>query len=523
MSPALPSHLIELLQPVAYSHPVRRVEVVETHLAWIFLAGDFAYKVKRPVRFPFVDQRSLDRRAFLCAEEVRLNRRFAPDLYLDVVKIVNFNGSTRIGAEGTALDFAVRMRKFDRTQQLDRLLASGGIEPEELEAFGVRMAEQQKTLPRSTEAQPWGWPAAVRRIHSENAAQCEAALKTRFGIERTVGPVASDMEQRVAALGALMTVRIAEGAVRECHGDLHSRNIVRHEGHLTAYDCLEFEPEFRWIDIAEEVAFLTVDLLARDRLRHAHAFLSGWLTRSGDYTACRLIHLYEAHHALVRAKVIALSPDDSGESDEASRERAQACLAAARTALDRKNPVLIMIGGLSGSGKTTLARKLANELAAVHVRSDVERKRLVGLAPEAASKSGLGQGLYTAELSERVQIRLQACAFATLAGGFNTIVDATFNVRTERQRFRELADRAGVKLTFLRCHAPVEVLRSRIQHRAAQGSDVSEATLDVLDWQIARAETIRPEERLDVLQIDTRGPNPSPSLDRILRSCSTAQ
>jgi aminoglycoside phosphotransferase family enzyme/predicted kinase len=523
MSAALPSHLVGLLEPDAYPHPAGRVEVIETHLAWIFLAGHFAYKVKRPVRLPFVDQRSLDKRAFLCAEELRLNRRFAPDLYMEVVKIVNVGGAPRIGSQGSVLDFAVRMRKFDRSQQLDRLLASGSIAAEELEAFGERVAVQHEKLPRSGEAQPWGWPAAVRRIHSENASQCEAALSSRFGIEYAAGPIAALMAQRLEALGALMTVRIAEGAVRECHGDLHSRNIVRHEGRLTAYDCLEFEPEFRWIDVAEEVAFLTVDLEARGHPHHAHAFLSGWLTHSGDYVACRLINLYEAHHALVRAKVIALSPDDSGDSDQVSLERVEACLAAARSALNRKNPTLIVISGLSGSGKTTLARKLAKELPAVHLRSDIERKRLAGFAPRVSSQSSLGGGLYSAEQSARVYERLQACAFASLTGGFNTIVDATFNLRAERQRFRELADRAGMKLMFLRCHAPVEILRSRIRHRAARGDDASEATLDVLDWQLARAEAVNPQERLEVLQIDTRGPDPSPPFERILKACSTAQ
>jgi hypothetical protein len=307
-----------------------------------------------------------------------------------------------------------------------------------------------------------------------------------------------------------MARRLGEGLVRECHGDLHSRNIVRRGGRLLAFDCMEFEPAFRWIDVAEEIAFLLADLEAQGFRSAGHAFLCGYLSESGDYESVRLLDLYKAHRALVRAKVAALSM-------EKDTRLYRGYLRTARESLERKTPRLILMSGLSGSGKTWLATRLAPQLNAIHIRSDVERKRQAGLAPTARSGAGPEQGLYSSAATTQVYERLAQAATHVLAGGYTIIVDATFNRREERDRFRSLAANCGVPLQLVRCHAPEATLRKRIQERAARGNDASEADLLVLQWQQQHAAAIDPGEGIEVIDLLTTD-EVQPSIGELARS-----
>jgi len=430
---SLPDHLHALLYPRAYPHPVRAVDLIETHISWVLLTGKFAYKIKRPVHHSFIDLRRAAQRRRLCHEEVRLNRRFAPELYLGVRAIRWRQGEARIGGPGRIIEHAVSMRQFPRTHELDALLAARHIGPAELETFGAASLE--------------AWTAAALPL----------------------------LERRFAA-----------GRVRECHGDLHAANIVRCGARLLPFDCLEFDPALRWIDVADEVSFLLADLDARDRPLHAQAFLGGYLSASGDYQACLLAPVFRAHRALVRAKIMALTALASGAARLAKRTARQwheKYLACARRALAPQRPGLVLMCGLSGSGKTWLARRLAPALGAVHLRSDIERKRLAGLAPLARSASAVARGLYGREVTGAVYARLAECATDALAGGYTTIVDATFAAAADRARFRAVAAQLGLDLRIVYCHAPRRVLESRIRQRGHRADDPSEADLEVLHWQ----------------------------------------
>src|SRR5581483_6223725 len=312
----------------------------------------------------------------------------------------------------------------------------------------------------------------------------------------------AEVAGRLAALASEIDARRAQGHVRECHGDLHTQNIVRRDGKLVAFDCMEFEPAFRWIDVAEEVALLVADLRARGHARHAHAFLSGYLAQSGDFGLCRVLDLYKTHRALTRAKVAALQ---GAQSDH------DAQLGEARRALARKSPLLVLVMGLSGSGKTWLARRLAPDLGAVHLRSDVERKRLAGRAERADSRSTTGAGLYTSENTERLYAHLAKCAEDVLTGGYPAIVDATFLLRSQRASFAELARRLSVRLQVVYCDAPVALLRKRIEDRHAAGRDASEADLAVLDWQLRHHEPIVAAEALDLVTVAASATSTQPA------------
>ena len=509
--PRLPSALAGLMTPQAYPHPVDDVGLVQTPISWVLLAGEFAYKIKRPVRYPFIDLRSLERRGFLCEEELRLNRRFAPELYLEVSEIVSAGGQARVrlrmsdsGRSHGVIEHAVRMLRFSREEELDHLLATRRVDPGELDAFGRNLAGVHAALPTAPADSPWGIPDNVRAQLVRNVLECvEAAAE--FGTADEVLALRPALEERIGSALPAMALRREKGRVRECHGDLHSRNIVRLGTRLVAFDCLEYEPAFRWIDVADEIAFLMSDLGARRCGRHAHAFLTGYLERGGDYHACRLVTLYEAHRALVRAKVAVLSAAGrpAGAERESLRREHLRLIAHAAAALTPRKPALVLMCGLSGSGKTWLARLLAEQLSAIHVRSDVERKRSAGLDPSAQSGSGLAQGLYSSEMSARVYDDLARAAADGLAGGYTVIVDATFLRRDQRARFAELGAASGAATQFVCCQAPPRELRARILARSRAASDASEADLSVLEWQRGRMEPFGPDDPFDVIYVES--------------------
>jgi aminoglycoside phosphotransferase family enzyme/predicted kinase len=496
-SPRLPARLAPLLRPEAYPHPVGNLRVIQTHISWVLLTGDIAYKLKRPVHYAFVDLRSERHRAFLCAEEVRLNARFAPELYLGVSRVTAAGGALRIDGAGETLEHAVRMRQFDAAASLDRLIETNGIAPAELLNFGHDLAGIHATLPGVADGEDWGSVARVRAELLGNLAECRAlaAPPDAAALDSLAGVVTA----RLHALEPKIAAR--RPRVRECHGDLHARNVVRHGGRLVAFDCLEFDPALRWIDVADEVAFLWMDLRARGRADLAHAFLEGYLAHGGDFGLCPLLRLYACHRALVRAKVAALETQAaaSGAADSGQHRY----LAQARALLEPARPRLVLMSGWSGSGKTWLARQLAPGLDAVHLRSDLERKRLAGLAAHADSHSPPGDGLYAAGFTHRVYEHLARCAAAALDGGFDVIVDATFARRPEREQLRDVARRAGCEAVVIHCTAPEAVLRSRIVDRQRRGIDASEADLAVLAWQREHGDPLAPEERLRVIEADT--------------------
>lgn len=475
----LPPPLLSLLRPEAYPHPVQEVRLVTTHLSWVLLTGELAYKIKRPVHLPFVDLRDPVRRAFLCEEELRLNRRFAPELYLDVVPVVEGPDGARIGGEGPILEHAVRMRQFDPGEELDRLLPAGRIGLAMVAAFGGDLAEVHARLPVAPPGGPYGEPERIRAALLENFRQCREAGRGGDA-DALEGPLLA----RLAEAARWLPERLRDGFVRECHGDLHAENVARVEGRLRAFDGLEFEPAFRWIDVAEEIGFLSGDLKAREAPDAAHAFLSGYLERSGDYAACRLLPLYQAHGCLVRAKVSPLRGDGMRARylEEASR------------ALAEKRPGLILMSGVSGSGKTWLAKQLAARLRALHLRSDVERRRL----PELRA--------YTSRTRAMVYLHLLFCAEAALLGGMPVVVDATFVRREDRGIFRQAATRLAIPIHVVRCAAPPAVLRERIAARAQAGNDPSEANLAVLEMQEIDLEPIASDEDLPILEADTTRP-----------------
>ena len=481
--------------------------MVQTHISWVLLTGDFAYKLKRPVQYAFIDLLSAERREFFCREELRLNRRFAPELYLEVCAVTAPAGEAHIGGDGAAIEHAVKMRQFQREEELDRLLEAGGIAPGELETFGRELAAIHARLPIAVATSPWGAPDKVCELVLGNLKQCAQAAMAFNAVEEILA-LRAPLHAQLDALSDCMAGRKAAGHVRECHGDLHARNVVRRDAGLLAFDCIEFEAAFRWIDVADEIAFLLSDLNARGCLDQAHAFLAGYLAASADYQACRLLPMYQAHRALVRAKVCTLNASSASEARLAAlREEWRRRIGFAAAVLAPRRPRLLLTCGPSGSGKTWLARALGPRLRAIHLSSDVERKRHAGIAQAAGAGSTVGQRLYTAAATAEVYADLLRHAEDLLAGGFDVIVDATFGHHEHREGFAERARRLGGQCRLVACEAPLEVLRARITARARAGTDPSDADLQVLDWQLAHHDALDVTERARAIRADTSDPS----------------
>jgi len=497
--------LIErLLQPRAYLHPVAKVERLETHISWILLAGDYAYKIKKSLDLGFLDYTTLPRRHHFCTEEVRLNGRTAPDLYLGVSRICGPADAPVIDGDGETLEYAVRMRRFDQGQELDRRLAAGEVTTAELEELARFVARFHDAAPAADPESDFGTPEQVRQPVGENFTQIAERLQDEQA-QLWLTRLRKAAERRFERLRPLLESRRASGAIRECHGDLHLGNILLTEEGPALFDGIEFNPHLRWIDVINDLAFLLMDLEARQRPDLAWRVLNHYLEWRGDHAALALLPWYLAYRAMVRAKVAVIrwSQCETEQERQRLREEYRSYLALAERAGPAHSPFLLITHGLSGSGKTTRSQPLIDRLGAIRIRSDVERKRLFGLAPDADSGSALATGIYTPEASARTYARLLELAEMLLAAGFPVIADATFLAETQRRPFRALAERLRIPFIILHCRAPLATLEARIERR---DGDASEADHSVLARQQSHAEPLTAEEARVTVTLDSEAP-----------------
>lgn len=489
-----------------YPHPVHDVVTLETHISWVLLAGDFAYKIKKPVDLGFLDFSTLEKRRHCCEEELRLNRRLAPQLYLDVVAIHGSETAPRIAGDGPVLEYAVRMRRFPQEALASRMLAEGRLDAKLIDAFAVRLAKFHADLPPAKHDPLYGKAHPLLKSALQNCTQIAPMLRDPRDAER-LQTLRDWTELEFLFHYRDFEGRRAAGMVRECHGDLHLNNIVLLDGELVPFDCIEFNAELRWIDVMSEIAFLVMDLMDRGAKPLAWRFLNSYLEATGVYSSLSVLRFYLVYRALVRAKVHLIRSRQPGIGvAEAQRlERAYrnyAALAQDCTIIGR--PGILLMHGLSGCGKSTLASQLAQRLGAVRIRSDVERKRLHGLSPLTRTRSGIASGLYGDDATRATYARLAEAARVVAASGFTAIVDAAFLLRSQRAELRDAAASAGVPIGLLHVTAPENELRARLDRRAAEGADASEAGLQVLDHQIATAENTDDEAELPVFRLDGR-------------------
>ena len=464
-------------------HPGAPARLIETHISFVLLTGVFAYKIKKAVDLGFVDYTSLEKRRFFCEEELRLNRRLATGLYLEALPLYGSPEAPGFEEGGEPIEWAVKMHEFDQDRLFDRLISANGLSAQQLGSLAERLAAFHEQADRADPVSSYGssetvWAAVQGALES---------LPRSDRIEELEGKYLADFNR----LEEQFSKRKAEGFVRECHGDLHLGNLVLQEDGPTGFDGIEFNPELRWIDIMSDLAFLSMDLTAHGRPDLAFHLLNRWLEETGDYEGLALLRFYETYRALVRAKVARLLGNDS---------RMEAYLDQAEAGLSEMKPALIITHGLSGSGKTTLARRVSESLKAICLRSDVERKRLHGLAPLARSRSGLETGLYTEAEAQKTYGRLSGLAERALDDGYPVIVDAACLKLWQRDLFKKLARKRSIPFLILDCRASLSALRKRIGERQ---DDASEATQAVLELQTRTVEPLNPEEKALSMEADT--------------------
>jgi hypothetical protein len=494
--------LVERLQaePGLLPFPAADPQLVETHSSWVLLCGADALKIKKPVHMGFIDFSSKVRRDRFAREEIRLNRRVAPELYLGVLPITGTPEAPRFDGRGPLVETAVHMRQFDPANQLDVLLERDGLTPGDMDELAAMIAGFQAGAPRAEPADPWGRTDTVLEPIRENFRRIREAAADLTDLEPRLAALEAAGESRGRALALRFAERRAGGFVREGHGDLHLGNLARTRWGIRAFDCLEFAPQLRWIDVVSDLAFLFTDLLDRGRGDLGWRLLNAWTDRTGDHAGLQLLPLYALYRIMVRVKVAALRrAQQTGSGDRAGLEtRIRHHLEVAERIHAGAEPGLVLMHGLSGSGKSRTATRLAERLGAVHLRSDLERKRLLDAsAPES---------LYGAEADALVYRHLESLSQQLLAAGHRVIVDATLLRAEARERFVGVARRLDLPVAIVACEAPLELLLDRVRQRAAVGTDPSDAGPDVVLRQRVRRQPPTADEA-DLVRL--RGPERS--------------
>ena len=517
----------KMFDPAIYDHPVKHIELIETHISWVLLTGEYAYKIKKPVDFGFLDFSTLDKRRQCCEQELRLNGRLAASIYLDVVSITGSPEQPAISGRGEAFEYAVKMRQFPQSAQLDHKLEAGELAIEQMEDIASMVADFHQRIDTADEALSYGSAESVFQPVEQNFVQIREHLDTDE-YEQPLRQLEQWSRESFITLKSHFEQRKSEGYIRECHGDMHLRNIVwldedYHQGPV-AFDCIEFNDNLRWIDVISEVAFLVMDLQSRNLYSHARRFLNSYLEDTGDYAGVMLLPYYLGYRAMVRAKVSVLRLQQAGVLAEEKRQMLdefEQYLELASGYAKAHDPVLIVMRGASASGKSTLSRLLLDATDAIRIRSDVERKRLYGVphvvendnedrseahtterttAKMAAKNAEINEGIYSAQASVETYGWMIDCATAVLSADYSAIIDAAFLKLEQRLPFQQLAEQLGVGFVILEVTASEEVLRQRILARV---NDVSDADLDVLNYQLKNWQPLSADERAHAIEVNT--------------------
>jgi aminoglycoside phosphotransferase family enzyme/predicted kinase len=454
----------------------------ETHISWVLLTGHAAYKIKKSVDLGFLDFSTLALRRFYCGEELRLNRRLAPNLYLDVVAIGGTPEEPVLGPgvdRQPAIEYAVHMRRFAQSDMMDRMLSRGLVTPAHIDKLAAIIANFHEALPPAAAGSPHCATSEIKQAAEQNF----VPLAHMFGTPDDLAmleTVHAASAREFNACEPLFQQRAAAGRVRECHGDLHLGNIVLLDDTPTPFDCIEFSPALRWIDVVSEISFTVMDLLRRGQPQLAWRLLNAYLEITGDFSGIGVLRFYLGYRATVRAKIAAIRADQRGARIKTELKSCLGYLRLAHGCLTRRRPAVIITQGLPGCGKSTFSQIALERLGGIRVRSDVERKRLFGLTPLADSKAQTDADIYSEEATRRTYARLQELARGVIAAGFPVIVDAAFILQSERKIFRTLARKIGVPFVIASVQTDAVLLAERLVLRSRQRNDASEADVAVL-------------------------------------------
>jgi uncharacterized protein len=525
MDATLPNLIQQMLQPEFYPHPVQEpIQLLQTHISYILLTGEYAYKVKKPANFGFLDFSSLEKRHYFCQEELRLNRRLSPELYLEVLPILENAGQYRFGVAGTeqsVADYALQMQQFPQDMLLSQLFQNGELTPEMVQQLARQVAAFHTSAGTNSEVAVYGAVESIQQVATNNYAISAAFIGTSQ-TQQQLNETRAFTTQFFERHADWFARRQTEAKIRECHGDLHLNNVCLYQDKIQIFDCIEFNQEFRNIDVIYDVAFLVMDLEFRGRIDLANLLLNTYLEQTGDYWGAVLLPLYLCMRAYIRGNVNSLTFNDPtvATSEKATfLQRAQAYYRQAwdytqRTSGAGRSPSrLILMSGLSGSGKSTVARQLAQKLNAIHIRSDAVRKHLAAIPLHQRGNRGgdVNSGIYTPEMTQKTYSTLLELGVLLCQQGWPVILDAKYDRVSLRQPVLNAAIANQIPITIVECTAPIEVLRDRLNRRT---NDIADATADLLNSQIAAAEPLTDEEKAIAVILRTDRLL-EPQLDRI--------
>jgi uncharacterized protein len=482
------------------------VQIYETHISWILCAGLCAYKIKKAVQFDFLDFSTLEARRYYCHEELRLNRRLAPSLYLDVVPVTGSEGDPRLGGNGPPIEYAVKMQAFPQRALWSQRVIHGELTHADMHDLAHELARFHRCAPVAGTETRWGSPAILQKLAAESLCSVQSLAGT-VAEKDAVQALQDWQASQDSQLAATFVQRKAGGAVRECHGDLHIGNILTLDGRVLAFDCIEFSECLRWIDVVNDIGFVCMDLCVHGQRALAAGLLDSYLGATGDYAGMALLQYYQIQCALVRWKIALMKSQyaATGNGPAAAENRALAAryMTFAIESIGPMASAIVVMHGYSGSGKSTVAGHLVELLHGVRIRSDVERKRMHGLDANAKAAAPYGGGLYDNTATDATYMRLAMIASQVVESGAPVIVDATFLLRKQRRQFDALASALGVPYFIVEVRAGKGVLEARLEARTRQEPGPSDAGIAVLSHQLSICEPLSADERAHAIAIDS--------------------
>jgi aminoglycoside phosphotransferase family enzyme/predicted kinase len=487
--------LIKALQnPALFPHPVEQFQVIETHISWVLLTGPYVYKIKKPMNFGFLDFTTLESRAHFCQQELILNQRLTDNLYLEVLPVTGTAEAPQLGGTGEAIEYVLKMRQFPQEGLLSTLQAKGELTTAHIDDMARQIAEFHLSAPQVLTENVLGSPESVMAPVTQNFEQILPFLSEKSDLIQ-LEALEAWANASFERLKPLLAQRKADGFIRECHGDIHLGNITLIDGQVVIFDCIEFNEPFRMTDVYADIGFLAMDLEDRGLKSLSRRLVSQYLERTGDYAGLELLNFYKAYRALVRAKValFSLQPDTDNIQRAATlrQYRNYANLAESYSAIP--SSFLAITHGVSAVGKSHVAMRLVEALGAIRLRSDVERKRLFGDSAD----------LYAADISAATYKRLNELAAVVLHAGLPVVIDATYLKHEQRLATAKVAEATGAPFLILDCAAPKAVIESWLTQRQTANEDPSDATIEVIEAQLANREPLTADETLRSRHVET--------------------
>ena len=501
-----PKLVESMLNPEFYPHKPDSVELIQTHISFIFIAGDMVYKVKKAVDFGFLDFTTLGKRKYYCDEELRLNRRLARDVYRTVVRIIEDNdGNLHLLNGDNIVEYAVEMKKIPENRMLYNMLADKKVDATVMDTIARKVFEFHKSADTGGEIDRIGGIETIRHNHDENFEQTADYINTTIP-DKQYQFIKSYATEFLDRKRDLFETRVRDHKIRDCHGDLHLQHICLSDD-ILIFDCIEFNERFRYLDVAAEVAFLSMDLDFNGYPEYADAFIKSYINYSSDEEIQTLLNFYKCYFAYVRGKVIGFKINDSAitvdEREAATATAARYFNLAYTYAARLEKPTLIITAGLMGTGKSVVAGNIASLLGVEVIRTDVVRKAILGIPQTERHHEDFGGGIYSHETTRKTYATALEEAYTILNNGKSVIIDASFKDREERKQAWDVASHCDADFFVVECVCPEDILKERLENRMNDTQEVSDGRWEIFQAQKDTFDTINEIPALSHIVVDT--------------------